>query len=473
MVSCQKHEEKNEDSAQTIMAEGNLASNDAMEITEVPQSEEVSEGEEDSGSNENVTFETQQLYELLNVEEMYEQLYMAPTDAIHEQALEMDQNDVYVEVAYDCAYIPQELILAVEEYLCKISKSGDGSYFYASDEFEVLGARFGSDELALSLEQIYEAFPAVYERRGEIEDIYDAYEILAQEQGIFDCSGVYCYLQDGQEQYVFVCPSDGYCMVRLGKRMDGEVIVTDEFNTRNTGYGRVIVYQDDYYYMYMQYNENFQCYDGVQIHHLGESPKTETITVRYVPKRYGWTTIYENEECTETAVWEYLYQMQVELLNDEYLEMGAGSGGLTIYIGDEELVPDFPEELVNVGGVYVYQIDMTNNDIPIYVKKRRIGPGDCVRSLVMHYYVECSGEEGFQEMEVLSTFGYGGVGQDELIQMWFKEIDGTVYTFQVYHIDHYSYLLNALLIQEDQVTVIGQTIATPTREFELIEEAAS
>jgi len=441
MISCQNRAEENEDSAQTIMAEEDLASN-----------------------------EIQELYELLNVEEMYEQLYIEPTNAIHEQALELDQNDVYVEAAYVSQYIPQELILAVEEYLCKISKGGDGAYFYASDEFEVLGARFGSDELALSLEEIYEVFPAVYERREEIEDIYDAYEILAQEQGIFDCSGVYCYLQDGREQYVFVCPSDGYCMVRLAERMDGEVSVTDEFDTRNTGYGRVIVYQNDYYYIYMQYNENFQCYDGVQIHHLGESPKTETMIVRYVPKSYDWTTIYENEEYTETAVWEYLYQVQEELLNDEYLEMGTEGSGLKIYIGDEELVPDFPENLIDINGVYVYQIDMTNSGIPIYVKKHMFGPSSLTRSLIMYYYVESSGIEGFQEVEVISNYGYSGVGQDELMQMWFKEIDGIVYTFQVYHIDHYNYLLNVLLIQRNQVTIIGQMITTQTREFEFLEE---
>jgi len=158
------------------------------------------------------------------------------------------------------------------------------------------------------------------------------------------------------------------------------------------------------------------------------------------------------------------------LLNDEYLEMGTEGSGLKIYIGDEELVPDFPENLIDINGVYVYQIDMTNSGIPIYVKKHMFGPSSLTRSLIMYYYVESSGIEGFQEVEVISNYGYSGVGQDELMQMWFKEIDGIVYTFQVYHIDHYNYLLNVLLIQRNQVTIIGQMITTQTREFEFLEE---
>lgn len=112
-------------------------------------------------------------------------------------------------VEYTCEFVPQELILAAEEFLCKVSENESQSFFYEGDEFMAFGARFGSDELKLSAEDIYELFPGVYEHREEIEDIYEAHDFLAPELEMHECCDAYGYLLDGHEYYVFVCPCGG------------------------------------------------------------------------------------------------------------------------------------------------------------------------------------------------------------------------------------------------------------------------
>jgi len=54
---------------------------------------------------------------------------------------------------------------------------------------------------------------------------------------------------------------------------------------------------------------------------------------------------------------------------------------------------------------------------------------------------------------------------DELIQMWFKEIEDKVFTFCVYHTSEYSYMLNVILVENDKVITIRTDIFSPKRQF--------
>jgi len=56
-----------------------------------------------------------------------------------------------------------------------------------------------------------------------------------------------------------------------------------------------------------------------------------------------------------------------------------------------------------------------------------------------------------------------------LVQIWFKKIDGKVFTFILHHISDYNYMLNVMLIEEGVITIVRTDIISPQREFVLTE----
>lgn len=76
-------------------------------------------------------------------------------------------------------------------------------------------------------------------------------------------------------------------------------------------------------------------------------------------------------------------------------------------------------------------------------------------------------EDVFVKMENLSMEEYEpGI---QLMQLWVKEFEDGIYTFRVYHVSDYSYLLNIIKLDEDRVTNIATYALLPEKEFVLTE----
>lgn len=71
------------------------------------------------------------------------------------------------------------------------------------------------------------------------------------------------------------------------------------------------------------------------------------------------------------------------------------------------------------------------------------------------------------DMELDSVIPDGG--SPVLVQMWFKEMEGEVYTFCLYHVSDYNYMLNVVRIERNEVSRIRTDILSPQRHFLLIE----
>lgn len=400
----------------------------------------------------------QQVYDWLNTEAMYVQLYEEPLQGIYEQVLELDQSDSFVEQVCECEFIPRELSLAAEKCLYAISKEND--YDERKAEFAKLASEVGSGDFLLSTEGLCELFPDMYET--VFEDDYTAYNYFSENyvgDDWYNCIGIYRFMQEEKEYYLFQYalwngPAQGL-YVRLTERRGGEFVFVEEFETiADNGY--VLECQDGFYYVALYYNFNLKSYDEMWIYSLNGSAETENIRIRYVPQNYKWTTVYENGTCENEAVWEAIARAQETLVSGNFIETGLVSEDFECLGGDEQLV------------------DITNTEIPVHVQKQLLVPvvyGFYDRSTLrmdMYYSMEPSDDGTVWEIRELQ---YERMTESEnlLVQMWFEEIGEKVYTFQVFYIDHYSYLLNVLLIEGDQVTRIGQTIATPDREFEFIE----
>ena len=55
--------------------------------------------------------------------------------------------------------------------------------------------------------------------------------------------------------------------------------------------------------------------------------------------------------------------------------------------------------------------------------------------------------------------------------MWFKKIDGKVFTFRIYHVSDYNYVLNTVLVEGNHVMQVRNDIFSPQRKFVITEGA--
>ncbi len=71
--------------------------------------------------------------------------------------------------------------------------------------------------------------------------------------------------------------------------------------------------------------------------------------------------------------------------------------------------------------------------------------------LISEFYIRDSQKDSFIELEKL-RLDQETSRELKLIQLWFKEIGGKIFTFRIYHISSYNYVLDVSLIEGDNVT---------------------
>lgn len=150
---------------------------------------------------------------------------------------------------------PPELIGELEEM---IYQSLDSSLHKISWEeiqesiyFETI-EKFGATDFALNLEDMRTLFPEL--KNGETENVYEAYKLVS---GDPNCQEIFRYVNEEKEYYVFVTGtggSAGITNVKLTQRINNDFVLVSEFDTQNSGYGRVIQFEDDFYYIFLEYN---------------------------------------------------------------------------------------------------------------------------------------------------------------------------------------------------------------------------
>jgi len=280
---------------------------------------------------------------------------------------------------------------------------------------------------------------------------------------IFRISG-----SNGQEQYIFeygTGGSNGGVCVSVNDYIDGEFVLVSKFETQNEGMGRVIKYENSYYYTYLSCNYNLKEYDGVRLHKLDSQPETQNLLIRYLPKEYTRRQLYFNANATSEigeSIEDYLEKTGAEFMTAQYLDYGKGT--VDEYYGDEEKA-----EKVLETGEAVYMADIANCGLPIYMSKSEYEPSNMSTAeyLKIRFYYFNPEEDVFVKMENLSMEEYEpGI---RLMQLWVKEFEDSIYTFRVYHVSDYSYLLNIIKLDEDKVTHIATYALLPEKEFVLIE----
>lgn len=74
------------------------------------------------------------------------------------------------------------------------------------------------------------------------------------------------------------------------------------------------------------------------------------------------------------------------------------------------------------------------------------------------------------KLDKLETgYSASAAGEISLVQMWFKKIEGKVYTCCLYHVSDYNYVLNIFLLEGDKIIRVRTDMICPQRQFILME----
>ncbi len=357
----------------------------------------------------------------------------------------------------DCS-IPEGLVTVMEEafYNSANAKTRDGDNCFYDKTIK----EFGGDDFKLKLEDAYELFPRISEYREQIENEYDAYSWIAElylERDSKNCIDIF-HLDStgGQDYYVFSYQSGGtsraiylYLMERIGD----EFVEVDIFGTTSYGRGTVIKYDEKFYYVALEMNDYLKDYDGVQIYSLNEDVQKNNLSIRYLPEKYVWSALYQLDGI-EDGIKEEL-DLYVEKIKEEFTPGTYLGDGMHVYYGDETKEPSV--ESVR-GRDNAYLVDIANCGRPVYICKQLTCPNCCKQYLnFMIFSYPLYGESIEEPSEDINIEG--------VVQTWFKEIRGKVYTCQIYHSSDYNYIFRMLLLEDDKVTVVRTEMIAPQRKF--------
>ena len=189
--------------------------------------------------------------------------------------------------------------------------------------------------------------------------------------------------------------------------------------------------------------------DNIMIHRLIPEGGQDAV-IEAVPESFMWQKIYDNRAAYVGDVTGYLEEIKTDLADLSYR-----SNDEDVYTGDED--PEIElNQFLRLGSVVspyetFYKIDFNNDRKDEYISKEKS---------YNHIYA------GIYQF---TGRGIVGLEYDETaeeawghpVQIWFKEIQGKVFTFRLfYHEDSY-YVLNVSLIEGTRITQVQTHIIVP------------
>lgn len=381
-----------------------------------------------------------------------------------------------IEVWEEDSIIPQGLVIELENMIYQsLNRSMDkasweevqqGIYFKTMQEL-------GEEKWHPDMEEMKILFPELNDDGLELDSVYDAYRAAC---GIEYCYDLFHVPTPDRDDYLLAIDSGGSagnCYLSLAELVDHKFVPISEFETKNAGYGCVIQYEDEFYYIFLENNYCLKIYDGVRVYKLGENMAYENLQIEHLPYAFVWKNLYNTPEGRK---WDrYIESIQEEITSNVYLDNGTDGWEWRVYFGDEEEVTEafiVPENEKGYADNTYHQIDFTNTGIPIYMRKSNFLPSD--RNSTWHlkslFYLRNPQDDSIvtlQNMELKDSAP--DRRSPRLVQMWFKRMEGKVYTFCLYHVSDYNYMLNIVRFEGNEVNRIRTDILSPQRQFVLTE----
>lgn len=359
--------------------------------------------------------------------------------------------------------LPEGLITLMEEA------------FYNYGNFEMRGSdncfydnrieELGGEDFILKLEDAYELFPQISDHRDQIEDEHGAYRWIAELYVGVEvpnkCIDIFHLgLIDGRDCYVFsyhVGETNRAIRLYLMERIGDKFVEVSEFGTPSYGKGTIIKYDEKFYYVALKMNNNLKDYDGIILYSLNDDIEKDSLFISYLPEKYIWTSLYQLSDL-EDEVKEEL-DLYMEKIKEEFTPGAYLGDEMHVYYGDEENAPSVEVKTFSIdAGSTAYLVDAANCGRPVYIAKELRCPNCCSQYLDVVIYGRPLHRGAVEEPDI--EIDYQGV-----VQTWFKEICGKMYTCQVYHTSGFKYIFRIILLEDDELTVVRTEMVAPQEKF--------
>lgn len=218
---------------------------------------------------------------------------------------------------------------------------------------------------------------------------------------------------------------------------------------------RVVPYEDGFYLVDTCYNYYSKYDDTICLYPLTpEGISEQALVVTLQPEDYIWTKGYQSNASTLEQINNYVESIQKELMAASPID-----DDIIVFTGCEESVTD-PVKLQRLsGGRNWYMVDYDNDGIPEYQNRHHWFPSNSTTLYLIteEYRLEdvTLTLQDTWEPECPYRFGY------ELIQRWYQEFDGQIYTFQLFLTEGYNYYMNVSLWEKDHISWIASYYITP------------
>ncbi len=400
------------------------------------------------------------------------------------------EKEEFVPVVCENSSFPEGLVVKIEEVLHRIKDPLSRAYcaieikmeeevfqrIKGDSVYDAMVEEFGLKDYELTdkeeLDRLFPKAAPVYYGQETYKDVYQwisrYYDIPEDVASIYRME-----LMHGKDNYLFVSYGIGFqkSRIRLTERIGDEFRTIYEFDIADENFlTGVTRYEDKFYFIAENEDANVVGESGITIYRLGYDSFGDSIRIRYQPEEYAVESYdSDSEELQPLIEGGYIDKVLQDFSSGKYLHEGNRQDGAEIYYGDEERVFERESE----GSAYeMYRMDIANCGCPVYLCKDMYLPqedGGGIKYLDVDYFYLDNEKNYFRKLEKLSIpiWAYGEVGF--LVQIWFKEMAGKVYTFRVYNLSNYNYLMNIALVEGDKVTSVGTYFLWPKKQFVLEE----
>lgn len=380
--------------------------------------------------------------------------------------------DGFAPVVLENSSFPEGLVVKMEEILYRIR---EGSVLRAV--WEELDLEFRLTDT----EELNRLFPKASTIYGGA-TLRDSYDLISRYYDIPEGIVVMYHMEllPGKDNYLFEVGIKRFprYKMRMTERIGDKFLTVCEFDLpEKESVCGVIRYGDKFYLIAGENGVNAGEERGYTIYRLGYGSPGDSISIRspFQSEEYAVES-YDADSAEIQAFTEngYIDKVLQDFSSGKYLHEGNREDGAKIYYGDEEFAFDWVSEGITYK---IYRMDVANCGCPVYLCKDMYLPKedmDVVKNLGVDFFYFDTEKFFFRKLEELSipqqAADYGEVGY--LVQMWFKEMEGKVYTFRVYNLSHYNYLMDIALVEGDKVTSIGTYFLWAKNKFALEEKQA-
>ncbi|MDE6699172.1 MAG: hypothetical protein K2J91_06825 [Lachnospiraceae bacterium] len=363
-----------------------------------------------------------------------------PAPLPEEMTTEYNPETEEMEILLDGTIVPEGLVLLSEKALF-------------TRDWSLLDALAAPLELT-DYEAVYETWFASMENNWMDLDYFKKYVRHIYQYGIEESRFLILVVDSGG--------SDRFVDISCYRLVENELEYLNQV-TKFDMNARVVPYKNGFYLVNINYNYYSKYNDTIYLNPLTlEGISRSSVEVTLQPKDYILTKGYQSNASTLGQINSYVENIQKELMAASPI-----SDDIIVYTGCEESVTD-PVKLQRLSSDYdLYMVDYDNDGIPEYQNKHHWFPSNYT---TLHLITEEYRLENITlqlqetwEPECPYSFNY----EYALIQQWYQEFDGQIYTFQLFLTEGYNYYMNVSLWEEEHISWIASYYITPQCELQV------